>query len=334
MKAIHGFGPKDVRIVTVSDPVAKDGQVLVRITASGICGSDKWLWRSLEPVTFIAGHEVAGEVVGLGAGVRHLRLGDRVAINNVGGCGTCPACRAGEFVRCPSWDGSTDVNGGFAELVAAPERNCLRLADDVDCETGCLLFDNFGTPFAALERGGVGAGDDVLITGLGPIGQAAVILALQRGAFVIAADPLPYRREFALRCGAHAVLPADEHLPEAVQALTSGLGARVVVECSGKSPAYPLALASLRIGGTMVNVGEGAQFDLHPSEHLIRRHISMVGSWYSTMRQGQVLMEMTRAGLIEPRMLVTHRAPLDEFPALFSAACELNQGVMKAVITG
>jgi threonine dehydrogenase-like Zn-dependent dehydrogenase len=332
MKAIHGFGPGDVRVVEVPDPAPGAGEVLIAVRASGICGSDKWLWRAEAPVTRIAGHEVMGEVVELGAGVAWLGVGDRVAVNNVVGCGVCPACRTGSFVRCPHWAGAHDVNGGFGELVVAPQRNCMKLDDAVDDVTGSLLFDNFGTPYAALERGSVGAGDDVVVSGLGPIGLAAVILARLRGAFVIAVDPLPYRRRFAATLGAHATLSPGEDLPEAVLALTSDLGARVVIECSGHPDAYPPGIASLRIGGVMVTVGEHGQLDLHPSRHLIRRHLSLVGTWYATMQQGQAVQDLVVQHKLQPDVLVTDRGSLDDFPALFEKVCESPGEVAKAVI--
>lgn len=332
MKAIHSFGLKDVRIVTVPDPIAGEGQVVLAIKGSGICGSDKWLWRSVDPVTRIAGHEVAGEVVALGPGVKHLQVGDRVAVNNVGGCGVCAACRSGMFTLCPQWDGSLDVNGGFAERVAVWERNCMKLADEIDYETACLIFDNLGTPYTALELAGVGRGDEVLVTGCGPIGMAGVLLAKQRGAYVIAADPLSYRRDFALRMGADAALPSDANLPGAVYELTSGVGVRVALECSGKSPAYPLALASLRFEGKLMTVGEGGQLDMRPSDLMIRRRLTIQGSWYSGMPDGRALMEMIRLKQLDPRVLVTHRGSLDEFPQVFAKACEFGDDVMKAVI--
>lgn len=332
MKAVRSFGAGDVRLVTVPDPVPTEGQVLIQITATGICGSDKWMWRHPEPVTQIIGHEVAGRVIALGPGVKHLRVGQRVAVNNVGGCGHCPACRAGDFILCPQWDGSLDINGGYAERVSAWERNCLPVPDELDDEAACLIFDNFGTPYGALERGEVHHGDDVLITGLGPIGMAAVILAKLRGAYVVAADPLPFRRDFALRLGADAALPPDEQLPAAVRELTSGLGVRVALECSGKGPAYPLAFASLRVGGTLVSVGEGAQIVLHPSDQIIRRTLRIQGSWYSGMQQGRQVMELMRSRQIDPHVLVTHRGSLEELPAIYRTVCEVEQGVMKAVI--
>jgi threonine dehydrogenase-like Zn-dependent dehydrogenase len=332
MKAIQFFGSQDIRLLEVADPIPADGQVLLRVAASGICGSDKWLWHASGPVAGIAGHEVAGEVIELGPGVKWLQVGDRVAVNNVVGCGKCPACRAGVFVKCPYWTDHEDVNGGFGELVVAPERNCLRLRDEVDFETGAQIFDNFGTPFSALERGLVDEGDDVLITGLGPIGLGALILAKLRGAFVIAADPLRERLELASSLGADAVLAPDSHLPTAVRELTGGFGAAKVIECSGKSPAYALGIAALRHGGTFVSVGEGAQFDLHPSDAVIRRHLTIAGSWYSSMRQGAQVQHLVVQGKITPSVLVTHRGPLAEFPALFRKVCEEPDKVVKALV--
>jgi 2-desacetyl-2-hydroxyethyl bacteriochlorophyllide A dehydrogenase len=332
MKAINSFGPKDVRVVDVPDPAPGAGQVLVAVRASGICGSDKWLWRAAEPSKQVHGHEVAGQVVALGPAVRRLRVGDRVAINNVVGCGTCPACRAGVFVMCPNWTDDEDVNGGFGERVVAPERNCMKLADGIDYETGCLLFDNWGTPFGALERARVTGGDDVVVMGCGPIGLAAVGLAKLRGAFVVAVDPQPSRLEVAAGLGADVTLAPGDDTAATVRQRTSGLGARVVVECSGKPPAYPIGLAALRIGGVLVTVGEGGALDLRPSEAVIRRHLSIVGSWYSSMAQGSQVQDLVLQGKIVPRVLVTHRGPLAEFPRIFQQVCETPDQVVKAVI--
>jgi threonine dehydrogenase-like Zn-dependent dehydrogenase len=332
MKAVHGFGPKDVRVVEVPDPEPGPGEVLLAVRASGICGSDKWLWRAEAPVTRIAGHEVAGEVVARGPGVVWLQEGDRVAVNNVVGCGVCPACRAGDFVRCPEWTGAHDVNGGFAELVVAPQRNCMKLDPTVDDVTGCLLFDNFGTPFAALNRGGVVAGDDVMVLGLGPIGLGAVILAKLRGAFVIAVDPIPERRLAAARFGADVTLAPGDELPETIMAATSGLGAQVVLECSGRPAAYPPAIESLRIGGVLVTVGEHGEMMLRPSERLIRRHLGILGTWYSTMMDGKALQDLVIRHQIQPTVLVSHTGTLDEFPELFETAVEHPDEVLKAVV--
>ncbi|NLG85287.1 MAG: alcohol dehydrogenase catalytic domain-containing protein, partial [Firmicutes bacterium] len=228
MRAIKAFGPKDLRLVELPDPIPGPGEVLIEVHASGICGSDKEYWLH-GPTDGVYGHEAMGEVVALGEGVKHLRVGERVAINNVIGCGRCPACRAGRFVFCPLRSGR-DVNGGYGELRVAPERNCLRLDDRVSDEAGCLIFDNWGTPYAALKRAGVGEGDDLVIFGCGPIGLAAAVLAKRFGAYVIAVDPVAYRREAALRLAADAALTPGEDLPAMVRELTGGLGASFVLD--------------------------------------------------------------------------------------------------------
>ena len=332
VKAINCFGLKDMRLVDVPDPVPGKERVLVAVKACGICGSDKWQWWSPVPSTKIEGHEIAGEVVALGPGVKQLRVGDPVAIHNAVTCGTCPACQAGDLVRCPDWDGRNDVNGGYAELVVAPERNCLKLDAGIDFETGCLILDNWGTPFSAIGKTDIKRGDYVVVSGCGPIGLGAVGVAKLRGASVIAVDPVPRRLKIATQLGAEVGFPPNEELPNAIRKCTSGLGAHFVVECSGKGAAYPLALASLRIGGTLISVGEHAEFNFHPSELLIRRHLTIIGSWYSTMKDGRQVQDLIKQKKIMPKQLVTHRAPLAEFPQIFKEACEEPEKVIKAVI--
>ena len=147
MKVIKAFGPGDLRVIEKPMPEPGPGYVRVKVRASGICGSDKWLWFVKNETDSIAGHEIAGEVDKLGEGVTSLSVGDRIMINNVVGCGVCPACRAGEFVLCPSWNGSLDVNNGFGEYVITPVRNCMRLLPGLDFIDGALMMDNWGTPY-------------------------------------------------------------------------------------------------------------------------------------------------------------------------------------------
>lgn len=331
MKVVKAFSPKDLRLVEGPDPVPGNGEVLIEVRASGICGSDKWYWNVTDPTDFVAGHEVSGEVIALGPGVHRLKPGDRVAVNNVVGCGKCAACRAGQFVRCAHRSGN-DVNNGFGELVTAPERNCLLLHDNIDYEAGCLIFDNWGTPFAAISRGDVKNGDDVVVTGCGPIGQAAISLSKTLGAYVIAVDPLPYRREAAKRMGADATLSPDEKTVSTIQDLTNGDGAGTIIECSGKSSAYDLGLSALRIGGTLVSVGEHAQVDWRPSDNVIRKHLNILGSWYTTMHQGRLVQDLMVQGKIAPSAFVTHRITLERVPYIFGKVFDCTDDILKAVI--
>jgi len=331
MKVIKAFGPQDLRVAEVPIPEPGAGQVRIKVRASGICGSDKWVWSVNGPTDSVAGHEVAGEVDKLGEGVHSLALGDRVMINNVGGCGICPACRAGAFVLCPTWDGSLDVNNGFGEYVIAPVRNCMRLLPGLDFVDGALIMDNWGTPYGGIVRSHVAAGTDVVVNGCGPIGQAAVGLAKAMGAYVIAVDPNQWRREFALKNGADAAF-APQDLPTAVRGLTNGLGAQVVLECSGNGKAYENCLKSLQHEGSLVAIGEHAELMFHPSDQVIRRSLKIIGSWYSTMPQAAEIMQLALSGRIHLKSFLTRTITLEEVPDVFGAIMDCEDGMMKCVI--
>ncbi|MFW6270572.1 MAG: zinc-dependent alcohol dehydrogenase [Bacillota bacterium] len=332
MKAVKAFGPQDLRIVEVSDPEPEPEEVLIKIKSSGICGSDKWIWEVDSAVETIAGHEVAGEVIEKGNEVKHLQIGDRVAVNNVVGCGVCKRCRSGEFVRCTRRPGN-DVNGGFAQMVTAPEINCMPLDEEIDYDTGALIFDNWGTPYAALDRAKVTEKDDVMIFGCGPIGLCAVALARKRGAFVIAVDPLSYRREAAIKAGAAITLdPLKQDISEEVHKITQDKGTDVVIDCSGNSKAYADGLDSLKVEGTFVAVGEEASYQLNPSDKLIRNNLNILGSWYTTMKQGREVQKILKEGRINPVAFVTDRVSLKEVPEIFKNIYNCKEGILKVLI--
>ncbi|NLT53939.1 MAG: alcohol dehydrogenase catalytic domain-containing protein [Actinomycetales bacterium] len=330
MRTVRAMGRRDLRLVEVPDPVPGPGEVTVAVLASGICGSDAWFWDVAEPTDTVAGHEVAGVVVALGPGTSRLRRGDRVAVNNVRGCGTCTSCLEGDFVRCA--DGIVHMGHGFSELVAVPERNCLPLADGIGFEAGCLLFDTWGTPFAALEKAGAAAGDTIAVLGCGPIGLAAVSLATLRGARAIGVDPLAVRRDAARRAGAVAAVDPGADAAARLLDLTGGAGVDVALECSAQAAAYHLALAALRIGGTLVTLGEGAVVELRPSEALIPRQLRILGSLYTSMPQGARVQQLVSGRHVDALAFTTHRFSLAELPSTFGAVVEHRDGVLKALV--
>jgi len=333
MRQIKAFGPQDLRVVTAEVPVPGNGEVLVDVRACGICGSDKWFWHVESPSDYVAGHEVAGQVAAVGPGVTALKVGDNVAINNVRGCGECPACQEGAYVRCTN--GVVHMGFGFSDKVVAPERNCLKLHPSIGYEEGSLIFDNWGTPYSSLKRTSMGEGDRVVVIGCGPIGLAAIGLAKARGAVVAAVDPLPSRLEAARRMGAMlAIEPTAEAADELLRfARESGRdGADYIVECSGKAPSYELGLNVIRIGGTIVAIGEGAKFAFNSSE-IIHKHLTIVGTLYSTLPDGAAVQDLMTAGLIDPLAFVTHRFPLEEIPSRFGDVIAANDGLIKAIVT-
>jgi len=252
-------------------------------------------------------------------------------VNNVVGCGTCPACRSGAFAQCPAWNGSKDVNNGFGEYLVAPERNCLRIPQGLDYIDGALIMDNWGTPYGGLKRARFTRGMDVLVNGCGPIGQASVALAAALGAYVIAVDPIECRRAHALRNGARRAFAPDE-LPDAVKDATDGLGVDIAMECSGKGAAYDACLQSLRIGGSLITIGEGAEYVLNPSRYIIRRSLSIIGTWYSNLPDAGEVARLALSGQINARSFLTRTITLDEAPDLFGAIVNCEDGIIKCVI--
>jgi len=331
MKVLKVFGPQDLRVVELPMPEPAPGWVRVKVRASGICGSDKPMWYAEKETDRIAGHEAAGEVEKLGDGVTSLAVGDRVMINAVIGCGECPACRAGVFVSCHDMSRIKTVDNGFGEYLVAPARNCMRILPGLDFVDGALIMDNWGTPYGGIKRGRVQQGMDVLVSGCGPIGQAAVGLLKAMGVYVIAVDPVAWRRQFALRNGADVAI-APEQLPEAAKRLTNGAGVAAVLECSGNGAAYENCLKALRTGGDLVTIGEHAEYLLRPSEQVLRRSLGILGTWYSTLPQAGELMQLALQGRINVRSTLTHTISLDQVPELFGSIVNCDEGFMKCMI--
>lgn len=332
LRTVRAFGPQDLRVIDVEQPtILHANEVKVAVKACGICGSDKWFWKVEQPSDYTAGHEVAGQIVEVGSKVTQFKPGDRVALNNVKGCGHCEECLAGRFVRCIN--GIEHMGQGFSEYVVAPERNCLLLDDEISYELGSLIFDNWGTPYGAIARTPMQQGDIVIVSGCGPIGLAAIALATQRGAIVIAIDPLAYRRESALKQGAvNAFEPVSSMVTKCVHAMTDGRGADIVLECSGQPASYAIAFDAIRIGGTLVAIGEGAKFEFNVSEVMINKHLNFVGTLYSTMEQGKEVMDLIVKQQIDPLSIVTDRFSLEELPSKFGSVFESREGLLKTIV--
>lgn len=331
MKQIKAFGPGDLRVVDVPTPVPGKGEVLIKVRANGICGSDKWIWNVTGYTERVPGHEMAGEIVALGEDVKLRKIGDRVTVNATIGCGKCQACREGSFVKCATRDGSL-VEGGYGEYVVAPERNTQLLDDHISFLEGALIMDNWGTPYNAIRNEDIGPGSVVVVTGLGPIGQAAVGICAALDATVIAVDPVEYRREYARKMGAKEAIASGEDMVSFIKEYAYGEGADYVIECSGHHMSYENGLKSLRIGGTFLILGEHAEYRLKPSEYVIPHFLTIKGSLYATLENSKELQQMTLDGTIDPMSTVTHTLKLEEVPEFFGKIVACSDGVMKVAI--
>jgi threonine dehydrogenase-like Zn-dependent dehydrogenase len=331
MKAAILYGKKRVGVEERPDPeISGPDECLVRVMACGICGTDKRFYRADHPTEQIMGHEAVGEVVEVGDAVTRHRVGDRVAAYNLIGCGECTYCRQGRVTYCPDTRGS--VNGGYGELLVAPERNLLPLPARIDWIPACMITDVLGTPMKAARIAGVGEGHTVVVLGSGPIGLGTVQVALAKKARVLAVDMLEYRLRAAEALGAETTCnAADQHTVECAHAWT-GVGADFAFDCTGSEGAAVTALDCLRPGGTAMCVGANMQMNFSPWEHIISRDTKLGGSWYLHHEDYAELVRLYEARLIDPLSMITHRVPLEEIRRGFELFVNQEDDCIKVVV--
>jgi len=326
----EGSGTVSVR--ETPDPrIQAPDECLVRVAACGICGTDKRIFLALQPPGQVMGHEAAGEVVAVGDAVTTVAPGDHVAVYNLIGCGACPCCRQGRITWCAATRGS--VNGGYGELLVAPERNLLRVPADLAWARACLLTDVLGTPMKAARIAPVSEGDRVVVLGCGPIGLGAVLVAVALGARVMAVDPLANRRALAARFGAEIGCdPGAADALEQVRAWT-GPGADLSFDCTGAPGATLTALDCLRPGGTAMCIGANLEMSFSPWRHIISRDAKLGGSWYLHYEDFARCLALMRAGLLDPLPMVTHTVPLARIAHGFDLLINHPDECIKVLVT-
>jgi propanol-preferring alcohol dehydrogenase len=320
MQRVRLPGSRQAVVEQVAVPEPRGGEVVVRVRASAICGSDlHGLYRPEKGSPSTPGHEFAGEVVAVDAAAR-VRVGDRVALHAAPGCGACRFCRMGAPIYCTEGAATLGFSrdGGDATYALVPERACLPLPDDVSDEVAALIGDGVGTPYHALRKaGGVRGGDVLGVFGLGPVGLGATMLGAYFGATVIGVDVNAERLALAGTLGAtHLVNPRDGNPAATLRELTGGRGLDVAMECAGSAVTLGYALEAIAPFGRVALVGEHQQASINPSGHFIGRELTMTGSRYYHHGDYDDILRLLAGGL-RPERMVTHRFPLREAPAAF-----------------
>ncbi len=324
MRAVTFQAPGEVRVVDVPEPELSDpGDAIVRIEASGVCGSDLHIYHGrvrIEP-GFTIGHEYVGTVEAVGEGVSGVRVGDRVLGCFQTACGHCWFCRQGLFHKCDSSRtfghgaalGSLQGTQAERALVPAADLVLRRVPEGMSDEVALFAGDVMGTGFHAVVDSGLRAGDVAAVLGLGPVGLCAVQAARACGAaHVIAIDTVPERLAMAERFGAQAVHLDDDDPRAAVRAATEGRGVDVCIDAVGHPQALELALKLARKCATVQAVGVYAErAEVHmgllwiKALHLCAGHANVIG------HVDRVLALMS-AGALDPSPLVTHHMKLDD----------------------
>lgn len=326
MKTVRMLGERRADVIEVADPVPRDNQVVVKIIASAICGTERHFYEdpliSTEPRgRDNGGHEAAGIVWKVDSS-RLLREGDRVMLFAAyQHCGRCEYCWSGRWTFCQGEGRPPVRSGNHAQYVLMRDDFCLPLPDDLDFETGALLTDNLGTPFRAIKRLRVNARDSVLVVGTGPVGLAATMLCRAMGAPVVAADVNAYRLSVASRCGANAVIdPSREDLNARIREFTGADGVTVAIDTSGSQEGRLACLEGVGRAGRVAFIGIGAGLQLDPAQArdaFIFKEVEIIGSWYSDPADMVELAGLIRRGL-EPSRMVTHRFGIDAAPEAFA----------------
>lgn len=325
MKAVFLPGNKKVEIREVAIPQPGPGEVLIEVKASCICRSDLSLYYGNAVVggggagSNITGHEPAGIIAKTGVGVAQFKVGDRVAAYLAVGCGVCGYCRMGNFHLCPDWTclGFT-ADGGNAEYLVVPERNCLRIPDTMSYVAAAISTDAFGTLYSACRKLGVSGATSLGIWGLGPMGSAGILAAKALGARVLALDPIAERRHFAEGLGAELTL--DPAAPDSIARLTAFSGDRglsAAIDCSGNGAAQNMALDSTAPLGKVAFIGESRETTIRPSDQLIRKQLTLIGSWYFAIHEYPEIVRLITTKEINLERLATHRFALGDAETAF-----------------
>ncbi len=307
-------------------PEPGHGQVLVRMKASSLCGSDlRAIYRPQQQGTgpeaykgVIAGHEPCGIIERVGPGVQRFKAGDRVILYHIVGCGLCRDCRSGWMINCSETTRRAAYgwqrDGGHAGFLLAEERTLVALPDELTYVDGAMVACGFGTAYAACVRAGVSGRDTVLITGLGPVGLGAALLCRAMGARVIGIEFIRERRELAEQLGIQEMVTpgGDGDLLEGVLKKTGGHGCEVAIDCSGNAEARHLCLEAAREWGRVVFVGEGGTVSFAPSPLLLHKQLTLYGSWVCSLPQMEELAEHLVRWNLHPEVLVTHRFTVEQ----------------------
>jgi len=289
-------------------PLPEAGEALVRVRACGVNHLDLWVRAGLpglEPeMPHILGNDVVGEIVALGAGVKHLSVGQKTLVNPTLSCGVCPACANGDDHLCRSYDVlGRRRNGGYAELVAVPAANCLPYPDRLSWERAAAVPLVFMTAWHMLvTRARVRPGDDVLVIGAGSgVGSAALQVARLFGARVIATAGTAEKLDLALTIGAHdGINHSSEDVAARARALTGKKGVDVVVEHVG-GRMFEAAVAALARDGRLVTCGAttGGKVTLDVNL-LFGRHLALLGSWMGRRSDLNDALRHVASGELEP----------------------------------
>lgn len=352
MKAAVYYGPRDVRVVDVESPrIEADHEMLVKVRATSICGSDLHIYRGtldgiMERGKSRLGHELSGEVVEVGKAVGNFKPGDRVTMAYSASCGECYMCRVGQTAHCTTTGKAVygfgtafgNLNGTQAEYLVIPyaDAHAIRVDGALADEQVLTLSCNLPSALIANRLADVRLGESLAVVGLGPTGIMSLELALHRGpGRVLAFDPVPHRREYAKeRFGVEVFDPGDPGALERVRQVTGGLGVDKVIEIVGTPESLQLSLDLVRPGGTVAAIGvfTSDQFNLNLADVFLRDLTLHMNGFANVQPYLWEAHRLLLEGVIDPRPLFLHRFSLDQVGEAYRVFADKLDGAMKVLI--
>jgi alcohol dehydrogenase, propanol-preferring len=312
-----------LKLEQVDIPQTGPGEVLVKIKACGVCHTDLSLIAgNARNLPHSLGHEAAGDVVEVGAGVTDLKVGDRVCIFLRFVCGDCLYCRTGRDNLCANMAGhfGFSVDGAYAEYAKAPVRAIFKLPPNVGYEEGGIMADCVATVYRAVVRKGeVKPTDNVMVQGVGGLGLSAVLISKLVGARVIAVDIIDEKLELARKLGADELVNASrEKVPEAVKRLTDGMGADRVIDLVGTGNAILTSLDSMAPSGRLVQVGHSMESFTVKVRQLMGREFSIFGNSANTRQDLVDTLALAGSGRLRVKPIITDEFKLPQVNEAFN----------------
>ena len=327
-------GPRDVRVEQRAQPSPGPGEAVVRVFASGLCGTDYRIWNGDRPVDYprVMGHEFIGEVMAVGDDVTNVRPGQKVAVEPNYSCGHCALCREGNRNLCLSRTAvGIDVNGGFAEQACLPARCCWPAPAEIS-DDQLMLAEPLAVVVRAVARGEARRGESAAVLGVGALGLLAIQVLKAKGLRVLAVGRTEHRQHLAGALGADEFTTSGEGgATEAARVFSGREGVDLVIETAGTGVAVEQALELTHPGGRVVLTGLPHEASTVTFFGVVRRELRIIGSMIYQQEFPEAI-RLLSTGAVTVDRLVTHRFPLARITEAF-AAHRLPEAIKVSVLT-